>query len=131
MDANAVPVAEALEVVEVQEATLVPLAAELPSYPTQSPLPARPPPPPVTEGGLDQLPPYMEARYTNDGRVFYIDHQTQTTSWERPTIAPPPASPPIPARPVRARSRVCVRLCARVHVRGGVTHTHTQLLREP
>lgn len=31
------------------------------------------------------LPPGWEERVTEDGYVFYVDHTTRTTSWERPT----------------------------------------------
>jgi len=32
----------------------------------------------------DELPANWQAGKTNDGRVFYIDHQTQKTQWEHP-----------------------------------------------
>lgn len=34
------------------------------------------------------LPPGWEERVTEDGFVFYVDHNTKTTSWERPALAP-------------------------------------------
>lgn len=33
----------------------------------------------------DSLPPAWEARMDSHGRIFYIDHTTRTTSWQRPT----------------------------------------------
>lgn len=53
-------------------------------------------PPPVIEGGQggelggvvatsqEPLPPAWEARMDSHGRIFYIDHTTRTTSWQRP-----------------------------------------------
>lgn len=38
----------------------------------------------MNEESNDELPPNWEAGKTNDGRVFYIDHQTQKTQWEHP-----------------------------------------------
>ncbi|XP_053678150.1 E3 ubiquitin-protein ligase HECW2 [Anopheles nili] len=38
----------------------------------------------------DSLPPAWEARMDSHGRIFYIDHATRTTSWQRP--APPGSS---------------------------------------
>uniref|UniRef100_A0A182QP62 HECT-type E3 ubiquitin transferase n=1 Tax=Anopheles farauti TaxID=69004 RepID=A0A182QP62_9DIPT len=40
----------------------------------------------ATAGGTveDPLPPAWEARMDSHGRIFYIDHATRTTSWQRP-----------------------------------------------
>lgn len=35
----------------------------------------------------DPLPPAWEARMDSHGRIFYIDHTTRTTSWQRPGAA--------------------------------------------
>ena len=35
-------------------------------------------------GDEDPLPEGWEARRTNNGRAFYIDHNTRTTTWEDP-----------------------------------------------
>ncbi|KAG0300293.1 hypothetical protein BGZ97_003303 [Linnemannia gamsii] len=35
------------------------------------------------------LPPGWEAAVAPDGRTYYIDHNTQTTTWEKPIDAPP------------------------------------------
>ncbi|KAF9346957.1 hypothetical protein BGX26_001518, partial [Mortierella sp. AD094] len=35
------------------------------------------------------LPPGWEAAVASDGRTYYIDHNTRTTTWERPADAPP------------------------------------------
>ncbi|CAF4847151.1 unnamed protein product, partial [Rotaria magnacalcarata] len=32
----------------------------------------------------DELPSNWEMGKTNDGRIFYIDHQTKNTQWEHP-----------------------------------------------
>jgi hypothetical protein len=32
----------------------------------------------------EPLPPAWEARMDSHGRIFYIDHATRTTSWQRP-----------------------------------------------
>lgn len=32
----------------------------------------------------DELPTGWESGHTSDGRVFYINHQTQKTQWEHP-----------------------------------------------
>ncbi|XP_032582305.1 E3 ubiquitin-protein ligase HECW2 isoform X1 [Drosophila sechellia] len=38
--------------------------------------------------GEPPLPPAWEARMDSHGRIFYIDHTTRTTSWQRPGAAP-------------------------------------------
>ncbi|KAK4875088.1 hypothetical protein RN001_011510 [Aquatica leii] len=38
----------------------------------------------VSNESEDPLPPSWEARMDSHGRVFYIDHATRTTSWQRP-----------------------------------------------
>lgn len=43
----------------------------------------------------EPLPPAWEARMDSHGRIFYIDHTTRTTSWQRPTThGRPPTSGP-------------------------------------
>ena len=32
------------------------------------------------------LPPGWEAKKTPDGRVYYMDHNTRTTTWTKPTL---------------------------------------------
>lgn len=32
----------------------------------------------------DELPPAWEERVTNDGNVYYLNHQTKTTQWTHP-----------------------------------------------
>ncbi|KAK7114006.1 E3 ubiquitin-protein ligase Su(dx)-like isoform X2 [Littorina saxatilis] len=70
-----------------------------------APPPGNPPPPPppaVTDGSgapgentessadPDQpLPPGWELRKDNQGRSYYVDHNTRTTTWERPQPLPP------------------------------------------
>ena len=44
------------------------------------PLPAVPRPPPAA------LPPGWQRMLTADGREYFVDHNTQTTSWTRPTF---------------------------------------------
>lgn len=36
------------------------------------------------ESATEPLPPAWEARMDSHGRIFYIDHTTRTTSWQRP-----------------------------------------------
>ncbi|KAI9454451.1 HECT-domain-containing protein [Lactarius psammicola] len=72
----------------------------LPHHPTEqpaapAPAPAAAPTPvaqpaPVEEG----LPPGWELRYDPRGRSYYVDHNTRSTTWNRP---PPSLSAPIPA----------------------------------
>lgn len=42
----------------------------------------------------EPLPPAWEARMDSHGRIFYIDHTTRTTSWQRPTTHGRPPSGP-------------------------------------
>lgn len=39
------------------------------------------------------LPDGWEEKVYSDGRKFYIDHNTRTTTWERPLLPPPPPAP--------------------------------------
>ncbi|XP_037938480.1 E3 ubiquitin-protein ligase HECW2 isoform X2 [Teleopsis dalmanni] len=39
-----------------------------------------------TDTTAEPLPPAWEARMDSHGRIFYIDHTTRTTSWQRPVI---------------------------------------------
>jgi hypothetical protein len=40
---------------------------------------------PMMPGGAStSLPPFWEERFTPEGKPYYVDHQTQTTSWTRP-----------------------------------------------
>jgi atrophin-1 interacting protein 5 (WW domain-containing E3 ubiquitin protein ligase 1) len=38
---------------------------------------------------LEPLPPGVEMKVDPQGRTYYVDHNTRTTSWERPTPLPP------------------------------------------
>jgi hypothetical protein len=38
----------------------------------------------MSEESDDELPANWQAGKTNDGRVFYVNHQTQNTQWEHP-----------------------------------------------
>lgn len=40
----------------------------------------------VAESDEPPLPPAWEARMDSHGRIFYIDHTTRTTSWQRPGV---------------------------------------------
>jgi hypothetical protein len=40
------------------------------------------------------LPPGWEEVRTPDGRTYYKDHNTRTTTWQKPPDAPPPYTPP-------------------------------------
>ncbi|CAH8599839.1 unnamed protein product [Schistosoma guineensis] len=43
-----------------------------------------------TENANDfSLPPGWEAKYTSEGRIYYVDHLTKTTTWCKPTSLPP------------------------------------------
>ena len=43
---------------------------------------------PSSSGGDDDLlPEGWEARRTKDGKTFYVDHNTRTTTWQRPRVA--------------------------------------------
>ncbi|KAE8617658.1 hypothetical protein XENTR_v10009154 [Xenopus tropicalis] len=44
------------------------------------------PKPPIDLSDLGPLPPGWEERTHNDGRVFYIDHNTKQTQWEDPRL---------------------------------------------
>lgn len=43
----------------------------------------------TSTGGEDQLPPGWEMRYDMYGRRYYVDHNSRSTSWERPQPLPP------------------------------------------
>ncbi|XP_072306588.1 NEDD4-like E3 ubiquitin-protein ligase WWP1 [Eucyclogobius newberryi] len=43
----------------------------------------------ATAGGADSLPPGWEQRKDPHGRTYYVDHNTRTTTWERPQPLPP------------------------------------------
>uniref|UniRef100_A0AC35TK06 HECT-type E3 ubiquitin transferase n=1 Tax=Rhabditophanes sp. KR3021 TaxID=114890 RepID=A0AC35TK06_9BILA len=45
----------------------------------------------VTSGDMEPLPPNWEERTNEVGRKYYVDHTTQSTTWERPTNRPLPA----------------------------------------
>ncbi|KAK2142826.1 hypothetical protein LSH36_909g00076 [Paralvinella palmiformis] len=42
----------------------------------------------------DSLPPSWEMRRDDQGRIFYVNHQTRTTQWERPTASGNNGLPP-------------------------------------
>lgn len=55
--------------------------------PFSSPYQQKPPQPPSQQPAMDaeeELPPGWEERQMPGGRLFYIDHATRTTHWERP-----------------------------------------------
>uniref|UniRef100_A0A1Y1ML87 HECT-type E3 ubiquitin transferase n=1 Tax=Photinus pyralis TaxID=7054 RepID=A0A1Y1ML87_PHOPY len=56
-------------------------STRLPSIPERT---ARVPAADLPSEPEDPLPPSWEARMDSHGRVFYIDHATRTTSWQRP-----------------------------------------------
>jgi hypothetical protein len=65
------------------------------------------PPPPPPRPGTPPLPPGWEAKYDPASkRAFYVDHNSRTTSWERPVLpaapAPPATQPSPPAPPPAA-----------------------------
>nr|2KYK_A Chain A, E3 ubiquitin-protein ligase Itchy homolog [Homo sapiens] len=35
---------------------------------------------------MGPLPPGWERRVDNMGRIYYVDHFTRTTTWQRPTL---------------------------------------------
>jgi len=56
----------------------------------------QPPPPSYAAAEKPALPPgWEEMKDPSSGRLFYVNHNTKTTSWERPVAAPAkPAAPP-------------------------------------
>jgi hypothetical protein len=40
---------------------------------------------------MSGLPSHIEERFTDDGRAYYVNHKTHTTTWEKPTF---PTNPP-------------------------------------
>ncbi|KAL0849133.1 hypothetical protein ABMA28_013482 [Loxostege sticticalis] len=64
-----------------------------PSHQDAPPAPdPHPPPAPATAaaaGAEEPLPPGWEMRYDVYGRRYYVDHNTRSTSWERPQPLPP------------------------------------------
>lgn len=46
-------------------------------------------PPETTNTGEEPLPPGWEMRTTLEGRTYYVDHNTSSTSWDRPMPLPP------------------------------------------
>lgn len=45
--------------------------------------------PGAASGGLPPLPPGWEEKFDSSGRAFYVDHNTRTTTWQRPVWQPP------------------------------------------
>ncbi|CEP14737.1 hypothetical protein [Parasitella parasitica] len=48
-----------------------------------------------------QLPPGWEEKFTPEGRPYYVDHNTRSTHWQKPALAPPAygnynSPPPLP-----------------------------------
>ncbi|CAH8622925.1 unnamed protein product [Schistosoma rodhaini] len=43
----------------------------------------------TTNPNDSSLPPGWEAKYTSEGRIYYVDHLTKTTTWCKPTPLPP------------------------------------------
>ncbi|CAG9784476.1 unnamed protein product [Diatraea saccharalis] len=56
---------------------------------TPGPEPTQPPPTASTSTPEEPLPPGWEMRYDVYGRRYYVDHNTRSTSWERPQPLPP------------------------------------------
>ena len=54
--------------------------------------------------GGDDLPEGWEARKTEGGRIFYVDHNTHTTTWEHPRAARETVE--LGPLPVRERKRI-------------------------
>ena len=52
-----------------------------------APLPEEEEDPSSSGGDEDLLPEGWEARRTKDGKTFYVDHNTRTTTWQRPRVA--------------------------------------------
>ncbi|KAK3734003.1 hypothetical protein QZH41_009848 [Actinostola sp. cb2023] len=51
--------------------------------------PSRPPPPQRPQTGPEEpLPPGWESRVDPHGRIYYVDHTSRTTAWERPQPLP-------------------------------------------
>lgn len=49
---------------------------------------------------LPPLPPGWEEKTNAEGRKFYVDHNTRTTTWERPGVpVSPPVTPSLPSSP--------------------------------
>jgi len=65
----------------VVQQPVVQTAVAQPVVQQAAPAYAAPPPPVYTE---PPLPPGWEAKTAADGRVYYVDHNTKTTHWERP-----------------------------------------------
>ena len=64
-----------------------PAAVPRPAMPQPAvPRPAQVELPRVPGGAPAALPPGWERQRTPDGREYFIDHSTQTTSWTRPTF---------------------------------------------
>lgn len=62
-------------------------------------------PPSAASLSLDPLPPGWEAKIDrNTNRVFYVDHNNKTTSWERPRMPQPAGADQSPMRGAVARS---------------------------
>ncbi|CAG4968025.1 unnamed protein product [Colias eurytheme] len=58
--------------------------------PAHAPHGPTPPPPPANNATPEEpLPPGWEMRYDVYGRRYYVDHNTRSTSWERPQPLPP------------------------------------------
>ena len=67
----------------------VPVVAQVaaPVAQVAQPAPVAQAPPPAY--GAAPLPPGWEEKKTPDGKPYYVDHNTKTTHWERPSAAPP------------------------------------------
>ncbi|XP_048484424.1 E3 ubiquitin-protein ligase Su(dx) isoform X1 [Plutella xylostella] len=69
-----------------------PPAREQPGPPPAPPapdVPGSPAPASAAPGSEEPLPPGWEMRYDVYGRRYYVDHNTRSTSWERPQPLPP------------------------------------------
>ena len=77
---------------------------EQPVAPVRPPTPVAPltQPLPVDEG----LPPGWEVRYDPRGRTYYVDHNTRSTTWNRPSANPPPAISPLTPASAQATEEI-------------------------
>uniref|UniRef100_A0A8D0GJW8 E3 ubiquitin-protein ligase n=1 Tax=Sphenodon punctatus TaxID=8508 RepID=A0A8D0GJW8_SPHPU len=64
--------------------TPTPLSSVAPGEPVEAALGSGTQPSRAAEPALEALPPGWEQRELPNGRVYYVDHNTKTTTWERP-----------------------------------------------
>jgi E3 ubiquitin-protein ligase NEDD4 len=59
---------------------------------------------PVARG--EDLPPGWELRFDPRGRPYYVDHNTRSTTWTRPSSQPPPAIAPHNSAPTQGAEEI-------------------------